>query len=80
VTDADEIEWGTMSAENLCTIHRDENDDVFVIVAGVKIAKRGVRGTTGADTWIMLQPGWLVRDAEGGKAVEVRYEHVEWKH
>jgi hypothetical protein len=76
-----EHEWGTMIGEqNLCAIHRDENDDVFVLVAGVKIAKRGARGTARADTWIMLQPGWLIRDVKGGKAIEVRYAHAEWMH
>ena len=69
-----------MTGENVCTIHRDENDDVFVTIAGVKIAKRGRRGPAHVATWIMLQPGWLVLDVKGGKAVEVRYEHVEWKH
>src|SRR5215475_2907237 len=60
------------------TIHKDENDDVFVLVGGVKIAKRGLRGTAYAATWITLQPGWLVRDVKGGKAIEVRYEHAGW--
>jgi hypothetical protein len=57
-----------------CEIHKDENDDVFVLVGGVKIAKRALRGTAGTGAWIMLQPGWLVRDIKGGKAIEIRYE------
>ncbi len=57
-----------------CEIHKDENDDVFVLVGGVKIAKRALRGTAGTAAWIMLQPGWLVRDIKGGKAIEIRYE------
>jgi hypothetical protein len=57
-----------------CEIHKDENDDVFVLVAGMKIAKRGLPGTAHADTWIMLEPAWVVRDVEGGKAIEVSYE------
>ena len=61
-----DYEWGTMTGEqHLCAIHKDENDDVFVLVGGVKIAKRGVRGTAHAATWITLQPGWLVRDVKG---------------
>jgi hypothetical protein len=55
-----------------CEIHRDENGDVFVLVGGTKIAKR----TAHANTWIMLEPGWLVRDVKGGKAIEVRYERA----
>jgi hypothetical protein len=43
--------------EHLCAIHRDENDDVFVLVGGVKIAKRGLPGAARATTWIILQPG-----------------------
>jgi hypothetical protein len=52
--------------EQLCAIHKDENDDVFVLVGGVKIAKRGLRGTTRAATWIALEPGWSVRHVRGG--------------
>ncbi len=66
--------------EPVCEIHKDENDDVFVLVGGVKIAKRGTPGTAHAGTWIMLQPGWMVRDVKGGMAIEVRYEHAGWKH
>src|SRR5262245_25601373 len=68
----DDYEWRTMTGEqHLCAIHKDENDDVFVLVGGVRIAKRGL-GTAHAATWITLQPGWLVRDVKGGKAIEVR--------
>jgi hypothetical protein len=54
-----------------CEIYKDENDDVFVLVGGVKIAKRALRGTAGTAAWTMLQPGWLVRDIKGGKAIEI---------
>jgi hypothetical protein len=37
-----------------CEIHKDENGDVFVLVGGVKIAKRGLSDTAHANTWIML--------------------------
>jgi hypothetical protein len=57
-----------------CQIHRDENGDIFVLVDGTKIAKRGLPDTPQADTWIMLEPGWFVRDVKGGTAIEVRYE------
>jgi hypothetical protein len=59
-----------------CEIHRDENGDVFVLVAGTKIAKRGLPDTAHAETWIMLEPGWIVRDVNGGKAIEVRCERA----
>ena len=73
---AQRIEWRTMSDERqpACEIHRDENGDVFVLVAGTKIAKRGLPDTAHADTWIMLERGWFVRDINGGTAIEVRYE------
>jgi hypothetical protein len=57
-----------------CEIQKDENGDVFVLIGGVKIAKRGLPGTAHANTWIMLEPGWMVRDVKGGKAIEVSRE------
>jgi hypothetical protein len=63
-----------MSMEDaVCMIHRDDNDDVFVLVDGVKIAKRGDPDTELAMTWIMLEPGWIVRDIDRRK-IEVRFE------
>ena len=71
---------GTMSDEApVCEIHRDENGNVFVLIDGMKIAERGLLGTPQADTWIMLKPGWMVRDVKGGKAIQVSYEHA-WMH
>ena len=75
-----EFECGTMSDEApVCEIHRDENGNVFVLIDGMKIAERGLPGTAQADTWIMLKPGWMVRDVKGGKAIQVSYEHA-WMH
>jgi hypothetical protein len=37
-------------------------DDCFVIVHGVRIAKRGHPGTAWARQWISLEPGWRVLD------------------
>ena len=68
---------GTMSdhlKEPVCEIHKDDNDDVFVLVDGVKIAKRGLPDTAHAMTWIILEPGWIVRDVDHGNAIEVRFE------
>jgi hypothetical protein len=39
-----------------------DNTDMFVVVNGVKIARRGGRGTPQAQTWISLEPGWRVLD------------------
>jgi hypothetical protein len=40
----------------------DDGRDMFVMVDGVKIAKRGRPGTPQAKTWISLEPGWSVLD------------------
>jgi hypothetical protein len=41
----------------VCEIHKDDNDDVFILIDGMKIAKRGLPDTAHAMTWIMLEPG-----------------------
>src|SRR5262245_1853702 len=33
-------------------------DDIFIVVNGVRIAKRGHPGTPQAKTWVSLEPGW----------------------
>jgi hypothetical protein len=43
------------------TIIGDSND-IFVVVGGVKIAKRGHTGTPEAGTWIPLKAGWTVTE------------------
>jgi hypothetical protein len=60
----------------VCEIQRDENNDIVVLVEGMKIAKRGLPDTPQAETWIMLEPGWIVRDVAGGNAIEVSYERA----
>jgi hypothetical protein len=42
--------------EPLCEIERDENGDVFVLVDGMKIAKRGAHDTAQANTWTKVSP------------------------
>jgi hypothetical protein len=39
-----------------------EGTDVFVVANGMKIARRGHKGTQQAKTWISLEPGWRVFD------------------
>ena len=47
--------------------------DIFVLIDGVKIAKRGHPGTPQAKTWVSLEPGWRVFDGpKGGLRVRVR--------
>jgi hypothetical protein len=45
-------------------------------VASLATAKIGAfaMGTAHAMTWIMLEPGWIVRDVDQGNAIEVRFE------
>jgi hypothetical protein len=37
--------------------------DMFALVDGVRIAKRGRPGTPEAGTWVTLAAGWTVTDA-----------------
>ena len=62
-----------MNEDPVCELHND-GEDVFVLVDGVKIAMRGRRDTAQAMTWIVIEPGWIVRDVQSGNAIEVRYE------
>jgi hypothetical protein len=62
-----------MNEDPVCELHND-GQDIFVLVDGVKIARRGRPDTTQAMSWVMLEPGWLVRDVQSGNAIEVRFE------
>jgi archaellum component FlaG (FlaF/FlaG flagellin family) len=62
-----------MSDKPTLELHNDGRD-IFVIVDGVRIAKRAIPVTALAMTWIMLEPGWVIRDIRQGNAIEVRYE------
>ena len=54
-----------------CKIESD-GTEVFVVFNGVKIAKRGYRGTPQSKTWIPLEPGYTVRDRSDG-TIEVEF-------
>jgi hypothetical protein len=60
-----------MDDDPVCELH-DDGEDIFVLVDGVKIARRGRPDTAQAMTWVMLVPGWTVRDVQSGNAIEVR--------
>ena len=49
-----------------------DSNDIFVVLDGVKIAKRGQPGTPYAKAWISLEPGWSVLDCQEG--VEISYQ------
>ena len=42
-----------------------DGTDLYAVFQGVRIAKRGPKGTPQARTWISLQPGFRVRDEPG---------------
>ena len=42
-----------------------DGTDLYVVFNGVRIAKRGAKGTPQARTWISLEPGYRVRDEYG---------------
>jgi hypothetical protein len=46
-----------------------DSNDIFVVVGGVKVAKRGHAGTPEAGTWISLRAGWTV--TENDDAIDV---------
>jgi hypothetical protein len=57
----------------VCELH-NEGEDVFVLVDGVKIAKRGRPNNSQSVIWVMLEPGWMVRDIQSEDAIEIRYD------
>jgi hypothetical protein len=42
-----------------------DGTDLFAVFHGVRIAKRGPKGTPQAHAWISLEPGYRVRDEYG---------------
>lgn len=48
--------------------------DIFIVVDGAKIAKRGKPRTRHARTWISLKPGWTVRDIAYPAQFEVSFD------
>ncbi len=48
------------------------DDDLFILLDGRKIAKRGRPGTPQAMTWVSLEPGYAVYD-DGDEEIVVTY-------
>jgi hypothetical protein len=65
-----------MDEEHTCEL-RNEGQDIFVLVDGVKIAKRTAYSAAYTGIWIVLEPGWVVRDAHRGQGVEVMFEGAQ---
>jgi hypothetical protein len=53
-----------------------DGNDIFVVVDGVKVAKRGHPGTVQANTWISIEPGWRVFDHDYPAAISVEHNGV----
>jgi hypothetical protein len=53
-----------------------DGTDIFVVVDGLKIAKRGHPDTSHAKTWVPLEPGWDVVDGENLETIAIRYNGV----
>ena len=60
-------------ADSIEIVIEGDGTDLFVLVDGVRIAKRGHPGTPQAKTWVSLEPGWVVRNSRNGKHIEVEY-------
>ena len=46
-------------------------EDIFLVVDGVRIARRGAPGTPEEETWIYLEPGYEVFEGDGFSAVVI---------
>jgi len=62
-----------MDEEHTCEV-RNEGQDIFVLVDGVRVAKRTALASAYAGIWIVLEPGWVVRDIQNGQGIEVMFE------
>jgi hypothetical protein len=49
--------------------------DIFIVIDGVRVAKRGRSSTAEALTWVTLVPGWGIRDAVDGLVITHRESH-----
>jgi hypothetical protein len=61
-----------MPTTNHTLTFEGDGADLFVLLDGLKIAKRGHPGTPQAGTWVSIEPGYEVRDMSGGAKIEVR--------
>ena len=50
--------------------------DMFVVVDGVRIARRGYPGTSHAGTWVSLEPGWEVVDDGRRNTIAITHNGV----
>lgn len=51
-----------------------DEGDIFVVIDGVKIARRGYPDTPQARTWVSLEPGWRVLDGPNLESICVEVD------
>jgi hypothetical protein len=51
-----------------------ESSGLFIVVDGVKIARRGGPGTPEAGTWVPLVAGWSVRYYGDLESIEIEHD------
>ena len=53
-----------------------DGHDLFVVLDGVKIARRGQPGSKWPAQWISIEPGYSVIDNRNGSAMVIQYRGV----
>lgn len=56
-----------------------DGEDLYVLLDGIRIAKRGKPGTPQAEKWIPLVSGYVVLDGDAD-CPRLRVERIESKH
>lgn len=56
-----------------CQVIRDA-EGLYVVISGLKIAKRGLPNTPQAGTWVSIEPGYVVRDIGDLESIEIEYQ------
>ena len=51
--------------------------DAFIVVDGVRVARRGYPGSQQAGTWVSIEPGWEVMDSDEGILIRHNGEWVQ---
>jgi hypothetical protein len=52
----------------------EDGGSIFVVIDGIRVAQRGEPGTRHAETWVSIEPGWVVFDVgEGMRSISVTY-------
>jgi hypothetical protein len=57
-------------------VEENGDEDMCVVVDGVRIAKRGHPETPHAGQWVSIEQGWEVRDDKRKRYIEIRHNGV----